>query len=73
MCVKDFIYSFMRHTERDRDIGRGRSRLPAGSPRGDSIPGLGSHPELKADAKPGVPRMVFLEWFHKCIFASDII
>ena len=25
---KDFIYLFMRDTERGRDIGRGRSRIP---------------------------------------------
>ena len=29
---KDFIYSFMRDTERSRDTGRGRSRLHAGNP-----------------------------------------
>ena len=44
VCVKDFIYSFMRHTERDRDIGRGRSRLPVGSPMWDSVPGPGIMP-----------------------------
>ena len=38
----------MRHTERDRDPGRGRSRLFTGSPMRDLIPG--PHPELKADA-----------------------
>ena len=32
-----FIYE--RHTERGRDIGRGGSRLPVGSPMWDSIPG----------------------------------
>ena len=29
--VLHFIYLFMRYTERGRDIGRGRSRLPVGS------------------------------------------
>ena len=38
----------MRDTERGRDIGRGRSRLPAGSPMQDSVPG----PEPKADTHP---------------------
>ena len=37
----------MRDTEREgehsRDTGRGRSRLPAGSPTWDSIPGLQDH------------------------------
>ena len=30
IIFKDFIYLFMRDTERVRDIDRGRSRLPAG-------------------------------------------
>ena len=34
----DFIYLSMRDTERGRDTGRGRSRLPSGSPMQDSIP-----------------------------------
>ena len=33
----------MRDTERSRDIGRGRSRLPAGSLMRDSIPGPRDH------------------------------
>ena len=33
----------MRHRERGRDTGRGRSRLHAGSPMRDSIPGLQDH------------------------------
>ena len=40
---KDFIYLFMRDTKRVRDIGRGRSRLPVGSPMQNSIPGLWDH------------------------------
>ena len=40
---KDFIYLFMRDTQRGRDTGRGRSRLHAGSPTRDSIPGLQDH------------------------------
>ena len=49
-----------------RDIGRGRSRLPAESPMWDSIPRLGSHPEPKAVAQPlshpGVPgKRTYLE------------
>ena len=42
----------MRDTERDRDMGRGRSRLPVGNLKWDSIPGLQDRPELKADAQP---------------------
>ena len=45
-----FIYSW--ETQRGRDTGRRRSRLPAGSPMWDSIPGPGSRPELKVDAQP---------------------
>ena len=37
------MYLFMRDTDRGRDIGRGRSRLPAGSVMGDSIPGPQDH------------------------------
>ena len=33
----------MKHTERGRDIGRGRSRLHTGSPMWDSIPGPWDH------------------------------
>lgn len=42
---KYFIYLFtrVRHTERARDTGRGRIRLPAGSPLQDSILGPGDH------------------------------
>ena len=38
---QDFIYLFIRDTERERgrDTGRGRSRLPAEIPMWDSIPG----------------------------------
>ena len=38
---KDFfkiLFIHERHTERGRDIGRGRSRLPVGSPMPDLIP-----------------------------------
>ena len=33
----------MRDTERGRDIGRGRSRIPVGSLMWDLIPGLWDH------------------------------
>ena len=41
--LKDFIYLFTRDTERGRDKGRGRSRLPAGNLMWDSIPGPWDH------------------------------
>ena len=57
----------MRDTERDRDrdTGRGRNRLHAGNLTWDSMPGSpGSHPGLKAGAKPlshpGIPYPGFL-------------
>jgi len=37
------FYLFMRDTEREADTGRGRSRLPVGSPMQDLIPGLWDH------------------------------
>ena len=37
LFLKSFMYLFMR--ERSRDLGGGRSRLPAGSPLQNSIPG----------------------------------
>ena len=40
--LKDFIH-LLWETQRGRDTGRGRSRLPAGSPMWDSIPGLQDH------------------------------
>ena len=44
---RDFIYLFMTDTqrgrERGRDTSRGRSRLHAGSPMWDLIPGLQDH------------------------------
>ena len=53
----------MRHKKSDRD--RGRGRLLTGSRKWDLIPGLGSYPELKADAqplnRPGIPQLFFLK------------
>ena len=37
LSFKDFIYLFMRDTERGRDTGRGRSRLHAGSLMGAGL------------------------------------
>ena len=42
----------MSDTERSRDIGRGRRKLPVGSPMQDSIPGPQDHTPSKADIKP---------------------
>ena len=40
---EDVMYLFLRDPERGGDSGRGRSRLPAGSPVRDSIPGPQGH------------------------------
>ena len=37
------FYLFMRDTEREAETGRGRSRLPIGSPMLDSILGSWAH------------------------------
>ena len=37
------LFIHERHTERGRDISRGRSRFPVGSPMWDSIPGSWDH------------------------------
>ena len=45
MFFKKIFYLFIRDTDtqRGRDVGRGRSRLQAGSPTWDLIPGLQDH------------------------------
>ena len=40
---KIYLFIHGRHRERGRDTGRGRSRLLAGSPMWDSIPGPRDH------------------------------
>ena len=55
----------MRDTQRDRDTGRGRTRLPVGTPVQELDPRTpGSRPKLKADAQPlshtGVPQVISL-------------
>ena len=41
--LRFYLFIHERHRERGRDMGRGRSRLHAGSPAWDSIPGLWDH------------------------------
>ena len=57
----------MRDTERGREIGRGRNRLPAGSLKWDLIPGFWDHaPEPKAATQtlthPGIPYVNILNF-----------
>ena len=54
--IKIYLFIHERHRERGRDTGRGRSRLPAGSPMWDSIPGLQDHTlSRKVDALTAEP------------------
>ena len=55
---KDLIYLFMRDRERQRHTGRGRNRLPAGSPMGDQILGPGDAQPL---SHPGAPNLTFFK------------
>ena len=60
-----FIYSWETKKERGRDTGRERSRLHAGSPIWDSIPGLQDHAPgqrqvLKSLSHPGIPKPEYL-------------
>ena len=59
--------------ERVRDIGRGRSRLHAGNPMWDSIPGHpGSRPGLKADAQPlSHPGVPYTYNFNNCVLRTS--
>ena len=63
---KDFIYLFMidSQRERGRDTGRGRSRLHAGSPTWDSIPGLQDHAlgwrRRWTTGPPGLPTFIII-------------
>ena len=41
--LRFYLFIHERHRERGRDTGRRRSRLHAGSPTRDSIPGLQDH------------------------------
>ena len=68
--LRFFIYLFMTDTHRDRnrDIGRGRSKLHAGNLMWDSIPGLQDHSlGRNAGAKPwatqGSPALIFNNLF----------
>ena len=66
LFLRCYLFIHERRRDTGRDTGRGRSRLHAGSPMQDSIPGLnpgtpGSCPKLKAVAQsqshPGIPRI----------------
>ena len=67
LFFKDFIYLFLRDTEkgRDREAERQREKqAPCGEPDAELDPGtLGSHPELEVDTQPlshlGVPIVLY--------------
>ena len=53
---KDFIYLFMRDTEKEADTERGEKQAPCGEPDAELDPRtLGSRPEPKADVQPLSP------------------
>ena len=58
--LKD-LFIHERHRKRGRDTGRGRSRLPVGSPMWDWIPGPRDHAKAAAQplTHPGAPHCYF--------------
>ena len=58
-----FVYSW--ETQRGRDTGKGRSRIPAGSPMQDSNPGSQDRCDLSQDTQPlrhpGAPGPLYFE------------
>ena len=78
---KDFIYLFIRGTEkerdRDRDTGRGRIRLHAGSPMWDSIQGLQDHTpgcrQRQTAVPPGLPPMTLLSQMFTFISMEAVL
>ena len=66
-----------RERERGRDTGRGRSRLHAGSPTCDSIPGLQDHALGcrwgQTTAPPGLPEVEILMQFFLLRCAKDCV
>ena len=62
-----------REKERGGDTGRGRSRLPAGSPMWDSIRDPGITPQAEGGAKPlGHQGCLFISILSR-VFASSIL
>ena len=65
--LRFYLFIYEKHRERGRDTGKGRSKLPVGSPRTP-----GSRPEPKADAQPlsypGAPGVYFQKMRTECRF-----
>ena len=62
-----YLFIHYRHTERGRDIGRRRSRLPEETPMWNSIPGLWDHDASQRQmlnywATQVPPQFLFLNW-----------
>ena len=68
------FYLFRRDIQRGRDTDRGRSRLHAGSPMWDSIPGLQDHTpgcrQRQTAAPPGLPYLVLYMQAFSHLFCS---
>ena len=72
-----YLFIHERHTEKGRDTGRGKSRLPVGSPMWDSIPGLWDQDlSRRQDAQPlshpGVP-LFLLKQILKMPFTAKLL
>ena len=74
--LRFYLFIHERHKERGRNIGRGRSRLPAGSPKCHSIPGLWDHilswrQTLHHLSHLGALLAYLLNFFFKLLFIYD--
>ena len=70
-----YLFIHDRHTERGRDIGRGRSRPPVGSPMRDSMPGpwnddMSRRQMLNHWARQ-MPQDIYLLILFQCIWCYD--
>ena len=63
-----YLFIHERHTERGRDTGRGRSRLPVGSPMQDLIPGPWDH---DLSQNQDLDTLFFFKFFFKFLFIYD--
>ena len=58
------FYLFIHERHRERDIGRGRSRFPVGTPMRDSIPGPRNHLSQRQTLNHEPPRCPMVQLFQ---------